>query len=239
MTLDHPRSLPLRVRIDQGEALDSWLLRLALRNQIPAQWLLPVLGLGARLRPGNNHALVSGLPADLLRRVEHQAGLPPHALDTAVLDPYATLGWATIPGSRFCARCLHEPQCRWPIRWQLPYTFACLRHRCLLAGYCPTCRQAPHGRWSARTGLVEAHQCTIVGVRPGVQSYVQLTLQRCTPFVRRLRVVGGEAARVVIGPAWGGWRWGRWMSSGGWMCVGSGRCTRLVRVSRRSLVRRA
>ncbi len=42
---DPARELPLRVGIDDGEALDSWLLRLARRNKMPASWLMPVLGL--------------------------------------------------------------------------------------------------------------------------------------------------------------------------------------------------
>jgi hypothetical protein len=155
------RSLPLRVGIEPGEALDGWLLRLAQRNQIPAQWLLGALGLAELVRTKSCRVLVRGLTADQLRRVEQQTGLAPGALDTAVLHQYHPAGWPALPGSRFCVDCLREPETRWPIRWQLPYTFACLRHRSLLAGYCPACQQAPHNHWSIRTGTVDPHHCTL------------------------------------------------------------------------------
>jgi TniQ protein len=83
--------------------------------------------------PWRNHFLVSGIPPQVLRNVETQAGLPPLTLDGAVLDRFGALGWKPVVGSRYCVACLTESGGQWPIRWQLPHTFACTRHRCLLA----------------------------------------------------------------------------------------------------------
>lgn len=155
------RSLPLRVLPSEGEALDSWLLRLAHRNGMSARWLLGVLGLHDRIRVWHNHTLVRALPNDLLRRLEVQTGLEPHRLDQAVLDGYEPLGWKPTVGSRYCAACLTENGGTWPIRWQLPYTFACLHHQRLLAGVCPACHQTPHSSLSDQSGLLPSHRCTI------------------------------------------------------------------------------
>ncbi|GAB3849270.1 hypothetical protein GCM10029963_33410 [Micromonospora andamanensis] len=148
------RTLPLRVPLAQRETLHSWLLRLAHRNGMPLLRLAPVLGFGDRLRVPHNYALSWRLPPPLLRRIESQTGLAPGALDAAVLDRFEPLGWKPIPGSRYCTRCLAESGGIWDIGWQLPYTFACRRHRCLLAAICPGCGRAPHGAdLSLRAGL--------------------------------------------------------------------------------------
>ncbi|MEV0133681.1 TniQ family protein [Dactylosporangium sp. NPDC050688] len=161
------RMLPLRVALGDGEALDSWLLRLAHRNDMPLRWLTAALGFADRLRVWHNYALTWKLPPDLLRRIESQTGLPATALDTAVLDQFDTLGWKPIPGSRFCPTCLHESGGRWPIRWQLPYTFACLTHHNLLAVLCPVCQRTPHSMLSERSGLAPPTHCTLGATRHG------------------------------------------------------------------------
>jgi DNA-binding transcriptional LysR family regulator len=155
------RQLPLRVPIGDGEALDSWLLRLAYRNQIPLRWLLEVLGLAERVRVWHNYALVAGIPAEVLRRIETQTGLAPHALDAAVLDHYKPLGWKPTAGSWYCPACLEESSGRWPLRWQLPQIFACTHHRCLLVSSCPACGRAPHGGISEKSGLLPPHRCAL------------------------------------------------------------------------------
>lgn len=156
-----PRMLPLRVGLGDGEAMDSWLLRLAHRNNIPARWLLPTLGLTDLPTPWRTHALLRHIPAAVLRRVETQTGLAANALDTAVLDYYEPLGWRPTTGSRYCVRCLAASGGQWPIRWRLPHVFACTRHRCLLAAVCPGCARAPLSSWSHQSGLAPMHRCTI------------------------------------------------------------------------------
>lgn len=95
--LGQPRTLPLRVPPADGEALDSWLARLAHRNDIPVLPLARVLGFGDRLRVWHNYALTRRLPPPLLRRMKAQTGLPTDALDAAVLDQFDRLGLETEP----------------------------------------------------------------------------------------------------------------------------------------------
>jgi TniQ/Bacterial regulatory helix-turn-helix protein, lysR family len=159
--IEQPRTLPLRVPPADGEALDSWLARLAHRNGIPVLPLARVLGFGDRLRVWHNYALTWRLPAPLLRRMEAQTGLPTGALDAAVLDQFDMLAWKPIPGSRYCPACLTQTGGIWPLRWQLPYTFACLAHQCLLAVRCPGCGRTPRSRISERSGLAPPTRCTL------------------------------------------------------------------------------
>lgn len=141
---------------------DPTLLRLAHRNGTPLLRLAPVLGFGDRLRVPHNYALSWRLPPQLLRRVESQTGLAPGALDATVLDRFEALGWKPIPGSRYCSRCLAESGGVWEVRWQLPYTFACLRHHTLLAAVCPGCQRPPQGAGlSLRAGLLPSTRCTL------------------------------------------------------------------------------
>ena len=162
-----PRDLPLRVRLVAGEALDSWLLRLAHRNGVPLLRLAHLLGLSDRLKVWRNYALTKGVPAEGLRRIEAQTGLPAGRLDGAVLDRFDSLGWTPIPGSRYCPRCLDENGGWWPLRWQLPHTFACLTHHCLLVTVCPACLRTPHSRVSDRSGLAGSTRCALSATRHG------------------------------------------------------------------------
>lgn len=159
------RTLPLRVLPADGESLHSWLLRLARRNGIPLLRLAPVLGLREHLRVPHNYALSWRVPAEFLRRIETQTGLPAGRLDKAVLDQFDALGWKLIPGSRYCIGCLSESGGIWQVRWQLPYSFACLEHRRLLAAVCPGCGRAPHSAGlSKRAGLAPSTVC-VLGTR--------------------------------------------------------------------------
>ncbi|MEU4360345.1 TniQ family protein [Promicromonospora sp. NPDC023987] len=160
-----PRTLPLRVPLADGEALDSWLLRLAYRNEVPLRRLAHRLGLGDRLRIWRNYALTKNLPHQLMRRIETQTGLAPGRLDAAVLDQFDVLGWTPIRGSRYCPQCLTENGGWWPLRWQLPHSFACPTHRCLLAVVCPSCGRMPHSRISQRSGLEGPTACALGATR--------------------------------------------------------------------------
>jgi hypothetical protein len=103
------RTLPLRVLPADGESLHSWLLRLARRNGIPLLRLAPVLGLREHLRVPHNYALSWQIPAEFLRRIETQTGLPVGRLDASMLDQFDALDWKLIPGSRYCTGCLTVP----------------------------------------------------------------------------------------------------------------------------------
>ena len=150
-----PRTLPLRVPPVPGEALDSWLEALARRHQVTVGTLVTALGWHM---PGSPGGLVAGVPAQVLRRLEHQAGLPAGRLDDAVLDRYLPLAAARRRGSRYCPSCLAERDGRWLLAWRLGWTFACTTHGVLLCDTCPSCGQAPRGR-AGRAGLNPPGTC--------------------------------------------------------------------------------
>ena len=150
-----PRTLPLRVPPVPGEALDSWLEALARRHQVTVGTLVTALGWHMPSSPGG---LVAGIPAQVLRRLEHQAGLPAGRLDGAVLDRYLPLGPVRRRGSRYCPSCLAERDGRWLLAWRLGWTFACTTHGVLLCDTCPSCGQAPRGR-AGRAGLNPPGSC--------------------------------------------------------------------------------
>jgi DNA-binding transcriptional ArsR family regulator len=171
------RTLPLRVPILPGEALDSWLEALARRHQVTIGTLVTALGWHMPSSPGG---LVASLPAQVLRRLEHQAGLPAGRLDDAVLDRYLPLGPVQRRGSRYCPSCLAERDGRWLLAWRLGWTFACPAHGLLLCDTCPACEQPPRGR-AGRAGLNPPGSCANTIKR---HEYCGADLRQVTP--RRL-----------------------------------------------------
>ncbi len=151
-----PRTLPLRVPIVPGEALDSWLEALAHRHQVTVGTLTAALGWPV---PASSGGLVAGIPAQVLRRLEHQTGLPTGRLDSAVLERYLPLGPVRRRGSRYCPSCLAERDGRWLLSWRLGWTFACTIHGVLLCDTCPACGQEPRSRTSRTSGLNPPSTC--------------------------------------------------------------------------------
>jgi len=153
------RTFPLRVAPIPGEAIDSWLEALAYRHQVAlgdvavslqlpwrqgAQW---VLTLDAQQRADLSAATDVAQTAVKAMTLSHYDG-------TALsIDPVTRRLERTFPlgnriWSRYCPQCLAETGGRWQLHWRLGWTFACTRHRCLLADVCPSCtrrqRQWPH-----------------------------------------------------------------------------------------------
>ncbi|QYB07045.1 TniQ family protein [Rhodococcus sp. USK10] len=56
--------------------------------------------------------------------------------------------------SRFCPRCLADPDCIWQMEWAYPLLPICLRHRLRLQTRCPGCGQVPFSdtTWLASHG---------------------------------------------------------------------------------------
>lgn len=145
------RLLPVQVQPLEGEALDSWLEATALAmggtlGSVAAAANLPTAaGPPWRrcLSSDQLHSLmaetgVSGetLEAMTLSRYDGRA-LRLHSR-TRRLDPdfpFGALSW-----SRFCPACLRETRGRWQLIWFLTWSFACLKHNCLLVDHCPECR---------------------------------------------------------------------------------------------------
>ena len=155
------RTLPLRVPPVPGEAIDSWLEALARRSQVSVGTLAAALGWPFPASPGG---LVAGIPGQLLRRIEHQAGLAAGRLDDAVLDRYQPLGPVRRRGSRYCPSCLAERDGRWLLTWRLGWVFACTTHDVLLCDTCPACGQIPRSR-TGRAGLNPPGGCANTIVR--------------------------------------------------------------------------
>jgi len=154
MTAERRARLPYVVTPLPGEALDSWIDYYARQLVTTPQDLLTHLGIPSAqpermvvvLDRQETAALAmrTGVPASKLRAMTLEA------LDTvAVTIRHPTRGLASPPtwrrhrGSRYCPRCLAESGGRWQLAWRLPWTFACPRHRILLAETCPDCDLRP------------------------------------------------------------------------------------------------
>lgn len=161
------RTLPLRVQPVEGEALDSWLEALAARMQCAWGDLLDSVGLtAARGRSYTAGWLVA--PNDQqLKSMSVVTGQSPSAINAMVLSRVAgrlgrpdtpresveSMLWLSRRRSRLCPACLGENGGRWMLRWRLRWSFACLRHNCLLADTCPAC-QSPQRAVPASVALI-------------------------------------------------------------------------------------
>lgn len=55
--------------------------------------------------------------------------------------------WAYFSGSHACPHCIREGLGAWQLAWKLPWSFACIKHKCYLIPYCPCCeRRLASGR---------------------------------------------------------------------------------------------
>lgn len=190
------RTLPIRLAPVAGESLDSWLEALSHRLCCQHGDVLAALELPARTKSGNRDL---DLPFDwtiVLR--DHEAGAIAHAtgMDTqqvhamtlAAFDGCAVLIdrekrqvnrhrlWGRATGSRYCPDCLTESSGRWQLSWRLGWSFACVRHRRLLADVCPRCAHAPRLRPFPRYGIPTPGCC---GYRPS-RSADPIDLSRCS-----------------------------------------------------------
>jgi hypothetical protein len=153
------RTLPARIEPLPGEALDSWLEALAYRMHMPAGDFLASVGLVRRdrrrkapdepyrdwmiqLQPGEaaDIAAVTGTTARQVMAMTLSA----YDGRALVIDPDSGQVnrrrlWGRNAGSRYCPACLAETGGRWSLEWRLGWSFACVRHGCLLADACPQC----------------------------------------------------------------------------------------------------
>jgi hypothetical protein len=153
------RTLPIRVAPLPGEALDSWLEALAHRMHMPVGALLHSVGLNRRVYPRREGApqgrnWMNGLQPDEASAIASVTGAAETTLTSMtlaaydgralVIDPSTRqvrrgILWGRNAGSRYCPSCLAESGGRWSLIWRLGWSFACLRHQCLLADTCPRC----------------------------------------------------------------------------------------------------
>lgn len=67
--------------------------------------------------------------------------LPPDPwVNGAALSQWSRAAWFHGPLARWCPECLRENDRRWPLRWKLPWAFACVEHRVFLVSECQVCQ---------------------------------------------------------------------------------------------------
>ncbi|MFF3746917.1 TniQ family protein [Streptomyces kronopolitis] len=181
------RTLPIRLPPLPGEALDSWLEATARRMDTTLGDVLLHFGFPVRQRAGNQFR---GIPTDwtiflderLTAAVAHATGTSPEAVTAMTLAHYdgralqLSAGgravsrhvlWGRGRGSRFCPDCLHSSDGRWQLSWRLGFSFACTRHRRLLADCCPHCGQVPRQRPRSGRSVSRPELCGNPPIRHG------------------------------------------------------------------------
>lgn len=152
--------LPARTTIEANEALDSFLERVALANEITTTELTAIATPSGIDRPWS-FAMIDPEPR-LLTRLSSLTGQTRAALRGATLarfdgglpldltgferqgsSSFRTLsarGWFPLHGTQACPTCIAETGI-WDLRWRLPYLTTCVEHRCYLV---PTCNGCGH-----------------------------------------------------------------------------------------------
>ena len=156
-------TLPIRPEPAYGEALPSYLDRLAAFWDVRLQTMLALTGIvdedhgsiqpvayGAALSPERlqTFSYVTRLPEESVSGML-LASYDRIAYDFAsqdlwqpkVLRKAACREWVYFAGSHMCPLCLEESSGAWKLAWKLPWSFACVRHRCLLMDTCPSCER--------------------------------------------------------------------------------------------------
>ncbi|MEU2431402.1 TniQ family protein [Streptomyces sp. NPDC007861] len=181
------RTLPIRLPPLPGEALDSWLEATARRMDTSLGDVMLHFGFPVRHRAGNQFR---GIPADwtiflderLAAAVAHATGTVPEAVTAMTLAHYDGRAlqlssggravtrhvlWGRGSGSRFCPDCLRSSDGRWQLSWRLGFSFACTRHRRLLADRCPHCGRVPRQRPRSGRSVPRPELCGNPPIRPG------------------------------------------------------------------------
>ncbi|MFJ6141854.1 TniQ family protein [Kitasatospora sp. NPDC092286] len=175
------RTLAIRVAPLPGESLDSWLEALARRNWVSTRALLRALEL-PHSQSATGRSLVTGMPAEALRRLEWQASLPAGSLESAVIAETFPAG-SRPPRCRFCPQCLAGNGGRWPLRWWLPWTFACRLHQAVLHDICPDCGAVPRQRIPSQTHRHPPARCTSGACQTDLSAVPPLRLSADHPLL--------------------------------------------------------
>jgi hypothetical protein len=175
------RSLPMRVAPIPGEALESWLAALAVRMDATWGELLDAVlptgadGMAAIHRGG---VLTTGLTDEERQTISAATGLGAADLDSMTLTgsygaPLITTDrrtgrartpWGLVYRQRYCPLCMKARPGRRKLEWLLPWTFACVQHRCFLADSCPQCTQQQSASdWLARRRYPHPDRCDRLG----------------------------------------------------------------------------
>ena len=168
------RTLPVRVAPEPGEALDSWLEAIACRNGTTLLEVMAAIGV-----PCDRVPLWMIYPSKPLQASITQAtGITDTAITAMTLRHYngvaleinpitghlaRSFPWGWPSRSRYCPRCLAESGGRWQLAWRLGWSFACVKHTCLLADHCPRCG-ARQRRLARPASLAPRPECCVTGL---------------------------------------------------------------------------
>ena len=166
-------TLPIRPEPASGEALPSYVDRLAAFWDVRLQTMLALTGLVDEDH-GSIQPVAYGvaLSPERLQIFSYVTRLPEEKVSGMLLASYdriaydfanqdlwqpkvlrnaARYQWTYFAGSHMCPLCLEESGGAWKLAWKTPWSFACVRHRCLLVDTCPSCeRRTGIGRLDAK-----------------------------------------------------------------------------------------
>lgn len=174
-----PRTLPVRVAPVLGESFASYVERIAFHLNVPTLTLLArtgladtesfrdvPLGYGTLLEPSrlNAFSYAGRVEVSEIRKMllSHYDGV---CCELAGADPRSPRSlnvlqkqWIYSVGSHVCPDCVTESGGAWQLRWKLPWSFACVRHRCLLIDTCSGChRRLAQGSMNKQAPISPSH----------------------------------------------------------------------------------
>lgn len=169
------RRLPIRLEPLAGESLTSWLCAHARRNQVSWHQILVAVGLYRRRGDTRRLRWAARLHAHEISALAAATGVPARALHAMTLARFDGIGITTgrrpprkdlgaLHGNanlwRYCPHCLAESGGRWQLHWMLGWSFACVRHGCLLADVCPCCQRPPQRRAPLALAVPDLRVCS-------------------------------------------------------------------------------
>ncbi|WP_277212725.1 TniQ family protein [Isoptericola croceus] len=148
--------LPVRIDPRPGQCIEDWLEHVAEHNSMPTGQLTALIGHGEgpvrflSVKPTDRVVAriveMTGLSSAVVRSTTLQRFDGSGIVELDGLDPdhwstwrrVAGRGWIHATGSAACPHCLSSNG-MWQLRWRLPSSTVCTRHRCYLIEQCPGC----------------------------------------------------------------------------------------------------
>lgn len=143
------RWLPVRPRVVPGEALDSYLVRMALGNGLTPKALSEELSTRAGTPVLNGRAVLVGYTpvSAIVTTIADMGALTISQVVDMTLARYiphlspgpgTRLPWIPRFGTAICPECVSTNMI-WPLIWRVPHIAVCLTHRLVLHTLCPRC----------------------------------------------------------------------------------------------------
>ena len=202
-----PRRLPYVVSPLPDEPFGSWFettaaallttcgeLANALGMRIRAQGPLPLTAWSVQLdaQQLGNLERATGLSRDVLRATTREG----FGANAAQYDRRGAISFfSPISGAsgRYCPECLKDSSGRWRMTWQLPFGFACVRHRRLLVDNCPACGRPPHRSTLPHRLVPKPGHC-----QNSIGHHENGRVKRCGADLRAMSDERSDATREVL-----------------------------------------